>query len=254
MSKKQKIHQFLRESGLFTSKGEILRVLEAGRVEIGGVIIKNPEYQFKLREDVFVDRKRVSGKEEHLYLLLHKPRGYVCHKINQTQKQAGKKSIFSILPDSISFEDVNRLTCVGRLDEDTTGLLIITSDGKLNHFITNPMHSVEKTYGVVLEKPLSLDAKKKIEEGIVIILEEDGEILKYKTKPSFIKMGHDASRLEITISEGKKRVVRRSFEAVNNHVVDLCRLRIGKLELDSEVPKVGQVKKVTKEYIMAHLQ
>ncbi len=254
MSKKQKIHQFLRESGLFTSKGEILRVLEAGRVEIAGVVVKNPEYQFKLREEVFVDRKRVSGKEEHLYLLLHKPAGYVCHKLNAIQKQAGKKSIFSILPVSTSFEDLNRLTCVGRLDEDTTGLLIITSDGKLNHFITNPMHSVEKTYRVVLDKPLSSEARARIEEGLIIVLEEDGEVFKYKTKPAKITMGRDACSLEITISEGKKRVVRRSFEAVNNQVVDLCRVRIGKLVLDTEVPRVGDVKKVYKEYIMERVQ
>ncbi len=252
MSKKFKIHQFLRESGLFNNRADLLQALEAGKVKIGDHVVKNPEYQFKTTESVFYKNKKMEKPAEHTYILLHKPVGYLCHKISFKRQIQGRKSVFSVLPPTITQNDINKLTCVGRLDEETSGLLIFTTDGKLNHLLTDPKHAIPKTYRVRLEHSLILPQKNLIETGITIELEEDGIITKYKTKPCQIRMLNQ-SNVEITIYEGKKREIRRIFEAVDNYVEELQRIKIGNLQLKEEVPAVGTIKYVTKQYILKNV-
>ena len=249
MSKKYKIHQYLRESGQFKSKTEIIHALESGDIKIAEKIIKNPEYQFKATEQVFHKNELITKPQEHLYFLLHKPIGYICHKLAYWDKVHEKKSIFELLPLNITTQDINSLTCVGRLDEDTSGLLIITTDGKLNHYLTSPENNIRKKYGVTLNYPLSAQDKREIENGIVITLEEEGQFLKTRTKPSIIHT-LTPTTLEITLTEGKKREIRRIFEAVHNQVITLQRTHIGNLELHKELPEEGTIKQVTKEYIL----
>jgi len=154
----------------------------------------------------------------------------------------GKRSVFSFLKEDDTVKKT--LSCVGRLDEDTEGLLIITNDGFMIEKITNPANNVEKGYYALLEKELSIDDIKNIESGINIILEENREKTLYTTKPC--KVMANKNEANILLSEGKKREVRKIFEAVGNKVLRLMRFKIGNLELKKFGLKEGEYKIVSK--------
>ncbi|MBU1703984.1 MAG: pseudouridine synthase [Nanoarchaeota archaeon] len=140
----------------------------------------------------------------------------------------------------------NSLFCVGRLDEDTSGLIIITNDGTLGSKITRPESMIEKGYAAVLEKDIKDKDIEKIKKGVTISLEHNKKVTEYKTRPCKIQL-IDKRDVIITVSEGKKREVRRIFEAVGNKVVSLERVSIGSLRLDGI--RTGEFKFVDKEFI-----
>ena len=153
-----------------------------------------------------------------LTLVLNKPCGYSC-----SLKEPGKL-VYDLLPARFRYRKPV-LSCVGRLDKDTSGLLLLTDDGALLHRIISPKSAIAKTYLYILEKPLS---------GHEIDLFASGDlILKSDTKPLLpaILKPHTSTQGEIIISEGRYHQIRRMFAATGNHVIDLKRLKIGALEL-----------------------
>jgi pseudouridine synthase len=181
---------------------------------------------------------------------MNKPAGYLSSKLTLTDKRLGKKSVFELIKSSDELDSmtIRTLVCAGRLDEGTTGLLIITNDGGLTHELTIPSAQVTKTYEAKLKKPLSDDDLKLIRAGVKIKLEENGKITIYKTKPAKL-VASDSNKLLITLSEGKKREVKRIFEAVGNKVISLTRIKIGRLDLSNLELRPGEYKLVTKEFI-----
>jgi pseudouridine synthase len=254
--KKLRLHQFLRMTGLFKTNNDIKEAVTEGEVRIDGEIITNPEYQFRpsTHKATWKD-KPLSAVLAKSYLLFNKPTGYISTKLTDLDIKLHKKSIFSFIEKTNVVEDAIKksLFAVGRLDEDTSGLLIITNDGKLGSKIAVPRSNIEKTYAVVLENNISQPAVERIQEGILITLEHNGTYTTYRTKPCKIKNGADQKHLYITVTEGKKREIRRIFESVGHNVVMLERIAIGKILLKELNLRQGEFKAVDKNYILERL-
>ena len=242
MSKKISIKQFLMKTGRFEKAYDCIQAIRSGKIKINSRIVTNPNYFFNPKKSLveFYDEK--IKKIPDLYFLMNKPAGYIC------QKSKGEKTIYDLLK-KLELDDkiINSLFVVGRLDKDTEGLLIITNDGKLSDILMNPKNEIIKKYHAVLEKPANLDKIKMLEKGIEINIENQN----YKTKPCKIKITRE-KEVYISISEGKKRQIRKMFDAIGNNVVYLRRVSIGGLQLGSL--KTGEIKEITRNEIMEKLE
>jgi 23S rRNA pseudouridine2605 synthase len=214
-----RLQKYLAECGLASRRKAELLISE-GSVSVDGKIIT--EMGYKLDPELQEVRYRgelVRRKKKHTYILLNKPRGYVT-TLSDPQ---GRPIVTSLIKDL----DV-RVFPVGRLDIDTEGALILTDDGELAHKILHPSHESNKTYEALVKGMVSPGKIRKLEQGIEI----DGR----KTWPAKIskavKQG-SSSRLIITIHEGRKRQVRKMFEAVGHPVINLKRIAYGQLRLGS---------------------
>jgi pseudouridine synthase len=130
----------------------------------------------------------------------------------------------------------------------------LTNDGKLCSRITNPRHGIEKTYEAVLDAPLSREALSKLESGVEILLEENGRKKRYKTKGCKItECKPDFKTVHVTLSEGKKREVRRMFESLGLKVLRLARIAIGKISLEGSKLKEGCYTLLDRDFIQRRL-
>lgn len=176
------------------------------------------------KDSVEVNGKKISISEKKVYILLNKPKGY----ITTAKEQFNRPFVLDLINEK------KRVYPVGRLDMDTSGLLILTNDGQLTNKITHPKNHIYKTYEVILKNELSNVDMQKLEKGV--------DIGGYVTQPAKVQKLDD-KKARITISEGKNRQVRKMFETVNNQVVELKRISIGKLTLENlEVGKFKYVK------------
>lgn len=234
--------QYLMRSGKFKTSHEAERAIRERRVNVRKELITNPKHFFDPKtEFVFVDGK-LTKKAPLLYFLMNKPSGIIC------QKSKEEESIFDYLhPLKLTPEQRLSLFVIGRLDKDTEGLLILTNDGKLSDALMNPKNDIPKTYHAILNLPLGASQKAQIESGIKIQT-EDGI---YTTLPCTIKKESERT-IHISITEGKKRQIRRMFAAIGNEVVHLKRLSIGNLELGTL--KHGEIVQTTKEHIMKAME
>lgn len=242
MAKKTSLLQFLMRSGKFQTAHEAERAIRSKRTKVREETVTNPRHFFDPKMDfVFLDGQLVK-KAPLLYFIMNKPSGIIC------QKSKEEESIFDLLrPLPLSPEQRASLFVIGRLDKDTEGLLIITNDGKLSDTLMNSKHDIPKTYHAILNFPLSHTQKKQLESGIKIKTEE-GE---YTTKPCAIKKEGERT-ICISITEGKKRQIRRMFEATGNEVIHLKRISIGSLELGTL--RLGELQQTTKEHILKALE
>jgi 16S rRNA pseudouridine516 synthase len=242
------IHRFLTLSGLFSSKEEIISALKNNEIKINDEIITNPKYQFNPNtKTVFWKDKKISYSKEKYYYAFNKPTGYLSTKLSEQNKRLGKKSMYDLI--KIQEKIFNQLSAVGRLDEDSSGLILMTNDGKTNFKIASPKSRINKTYEAKLQNTMTDKEIKKAESGVIIDLEVNGKHFDYKTKPAKIKRISEKI-IQITLTEGKKREVRRIFESLNNKVITLKRVSIGNLNLDELNIKPGELKKLDKEIIL----
>ena len=214
-----RLQKYLAECGLASRRKAELLISE-GSVSVDGKIIT--EMGYKLDPELQIVRYRgelVRRKKKHTYILLNKPRGYVT----TMSDPQGRPIVTSLIKDL----DV-RVFPVGRLDIDTEGALILTDDGELAHKILHPSHESNKTYEVLVKGSVSRGKIKKLERGIEI----DGRSTWPAKISKAVKQG-PASRLVITIHEGRKRQVRKMFEAVGHPVINLKRIAYGQLRLGS---------------------
>lgn len=238
MSKKISIKQFLMKSGKFEKAYDCVQVIRSGKISINNKIITNPTYFFNPKNSfVTLDNEKIKQVSK-LYLLLNKPSGYL------SQKSEDEKTIYDLLKTSKIDDHISKsLFAVGRLDKDTEGLMLITNDGKLASLLLSPRKDVIKKYYVLLEKPLDRTQIKNLEAGIGIDI--NNKI--YKTKPCKIKLINNKS-LYISISEGKKRQIRKMFEMVDNKVAYLKRVSIGGLQLGNL--EMGEIKQITRKEML----
>jgi pseudouridine synthase len=213
-----RINRFLALCGVASRRKSEQLVLEK-RVKINGRVINNLAIDIDpYRDNVTVDGKKVSLKDDYIYLMLHKPKGYVT----TTSDEHGRPTVM----DLIKAPPGRRVYPIGRLDYNTEGLLLLTDDGDLTNILTHPSHKIEKTYIARIKGTITPEELNKLRSGVVI----DGA----KTAPAkvFILEGDEESaRLEITIYEGRNRQVRKMLESVGKETEFLKRISIGEIWL-----------------------
>ena len=223
-----RINKFLATSGVASRRAADQLIVD-GVVKINGRIC-NPGDDVDIGSDIVtVHGKQVNVVKNYDYYIMNKPKGYVC----TVKDDKGRKTVMDLLPPNIK-----RLFPVGRLDYDTEGLLILTNDGDLTFRLTHPKNEVPKTYLVKTEKPVSDEDLSKLRAGVYI----DGVKTK-KCNVRMIETSKSGSKLHITITEGRNRQVRKMFEAVNNNVDFLKRIKIGDLTLSGL--NRGEVRKLS---------
>lgn len=250
---KIRLHQFLSRTGYFSSKSDAKQAVWDGKITVGGRTVKDISYEFNpSKREVKVNGSTLTIPENYSYFILNKPKGVICSRINKHESFLGKKSVFDIFSDGIDSNTADSLVTVGRLDEGTTGLLIVSNDGILVNEIANPKNNVGKTYILrALSKITSKDISS-LRDGIEISYSDDGGQVRYTTTPANVHRINDYS-IEITIFEGKKRQIRRMMEKLGNRVLDLHRSSIGKLELDEFSLNPGQYLEVAREDIIGRI-
>jgi 23S rRNA pseudouridine2605 synthase len=208
-----RLAKYLAHAGV-ASRRASEQLVFAGRVRVGDEVVRDPARDVDGSVPVAVDGRhvRVSNGQRAVYAV-HKPRGVV----STAHDPQGRPTIVSLVPSA------RRLYPVGRLDAETTGLILLTDDGELAHRLTHPSFEVPRTYRAkVRHPPVREEALRRLREGIEL---DDG-----RTAPARVKrLGAD--RIEITIHEGRKRQVRRMCEAVGHPVIALERVRFGPLWL-----------------------
>ena len=262
MTKKVRLHQFLSKTGSFKSKKELIDAIKNKEITIDGKITTDLHFQLNPNARVVAWKSSpLKYSSERIYILINKPKKYLCSRLTDEEKYLRKKSIFSLIKEKnvkddtvIPKETLRTLFCVGRLDEDTCGLLLITNDGELSIKITNPESKTPKKYHVVLKKVPNYEDIKALEKGVIIELEENGVIKEYKTLPCKINLDPKKGKhLTITLLEGKKREVKRMFESIGSKVVYLERIAIGGLRLEELGIAQGGYKLVDKGFIVGRI-
>ncbi len=227
------LERVLSKAGL-GSRTEARRWIADRRVRVNGRVVTDPDKWVDLERDrVSFDGKPLA-KREHTYLLLYKPAGY----LTTYRDPQGRPTIYDLLPDRDRY-----LFPVGRLDLDTSGLLILTNDTAFAERITNPDYKVSKTYLVKASRHLTDEDLDRLRSGISL---RDGP-----TKPAIVQRVREPGGktvFEITITQGRNRQVRRMVEALEAKVLKLVRVAIGQIRI-GDLP-IGKTRPLTKEEIL----
>jgi 23S rRNA pseudouridine2605 synthase len=206
-----RLAKYLAHAGA-ASRRAAEELVRAGRVTVGGELVRDPARDVDERSGVALDGEPVAAETRAVYAV-HKPAGVV----STARDPQGRPTVVELVPSE------RRLYPVGRLDVDTTGLILLTNDGELANLLIHPRYEVEKTYRArVGNAPVGERALRLLREGVEL---EDGVSAPARVR----RVAPDT--LELTIHEGRKRQVRRMCEAVGHPVVALRRIRFGPLEL-----------------------
>ena len=225
-----RLDKFLCDA-LGATRKEATKIIKSGDVTVDGVMQKSGAC--KVTEESCVEwQGREIAMQGPRYIMLYKPEGFVC------SHEDGFNHTAFVLLDEVRMEDLH---FAGRLDVDTTGLVLITDDGKWSHRITSPKHKCDKTYRVWLADPVGEDYAERFKEGIELRNERE------PTLPAELDI-LDEKEVLLTIREGKYHQVKRMFAALGNKVEALHRERIGAIELDEDL-EPGEYRYLTEEEI-----
>jgi 23S rRNA pseudouridine2605 synthase len=203
----------------FCSRTEAVRYIRSGDVSVNDQSVRDPETWVSLEQDQIRHLGHLIKHRTNIYLALYKPKGYVTSYGDPD----GRPTVYDLLHGLEEW-----VFPVGRLDLDTTGLLLMTNDADFSERLTNPSNKISKTYLVKIKGLLSAESLQQLRDGIRLKNQE-------KTRPArvrILKEKTNTSQLEITIYEGKNRQVRRMIEAAGGKVLKLVRTRIGNLTLE----------------------
>jgi pseudouridine synthase len=222
------LERVLSKAGL-GSRAQARKWIGSGRVSVNGKIVQTPDQWVDLERDrVMLDDKAVRSAKK-IYLLLYKPKGYIT-----TRKDPdGRPTVYDLLQDFGQW-----VVPVGRLDQDSSGLLLLTNDTSFAERVSNPGYKVRKTYLVKASTLLQDQQLDQLRNGVLL---DDGP-----TQPAEVKRLRDSARstfLEITIREGRNRQVRRMLEAVGSNVRKLVRTEIGGVRI-GDLP-IGEYRELT---------
>jgi 23S rRNA pseudouridine2605 synthase len=196
-------------TGLSRRKSD--QLIQGGKVLVNGRAVELGQ-EVGSQDKVVVDGKPVKASTKIVTIMLNKPVGYVCSRDGQ-----GSKTIYDLLP-----EEFHNLKPIGRLDKDSSGLLLLTNDGTLANELTHPSRQKEKIYRVELNKILTPEDKIKIERGVKL---EDG--------PSKLQLSGAGQKWQVTMREGRNRQIRRTFAALGYKATKLHRTKFGQYNLDN---------------------
>ena len=224
----QRIDKIISKQTYYTRK-EIKKLISQGLVYVDGEQVKKPESKYE-ENNISI---KINGKEiqikKHIYLLLNKPKGYIS-----STEISSQKTVIDLVPE----EYKNRnLFPAGRLDKDTTGLMLITDDGEFAHNILSPRKHVKKEYEVTLDIPVTETMKKGFKEGVNL---NDGEC-----KAADLEITGEYTA-KVTITEGRYHQIKRMFGCYGAKVVELNRICMGNLYVSEEL-KLGEVKELAED-------
>ncbi|SJZ48677.1 pseudouridine synthase [Mycoplasmopsis verecunda] len=233
--KKIRLDKFIAQK-LYLTRSQASKLLKSKSIKVNNIIITH-NIDIDQNDIVKYNDEIIEFKDKYIYLALNKPQGYIC--ANHDKNNA---TVFDLLPEKYS--RIKDIHTVGRLDKDTTGLLLITNDGELTHELLAPKKHVVKTYLVTVDKPLQNHLVPIFANGFDIDNDE-------KVKPSKLEiLSPYQARLQIT--EGKYHQVKRMFARHNYEVVQLHRESFGYLTLEKLNLEIGQYKEISKDEILGH--
>lgn len=227
-----RLNKYVASAGV-CSRRKADELIENGNVKVNGATVKAMGWQVEDGDRIEVNGRVIEAANEKIYVVVNKPLGY----ITSMQDEKDRDTVAELVADI-----PQRLFPVGRLDYNTTGLLIMTNDGELTQTLTHPRHEVYKTYvakvaGVISDKRLA-----KLRKGVDI-----GGFVTSPAKVRLVKQMPRHAVVEISIREGKNRQVRKMFAAAGNKVQELHRTAIGEIRLGRL--KEGHYRKLTREEI-----
>ncbi len=227
-----RINKYLASLGI-ASRRKVDELVEEGRVKINGKTANLGDQVDPQKDIVEVDGEKVGEKEKLVYIALNKPEGYT----STAAHIKGEKSVLELVKSNV------RLYPVGRLDRDSTGLILLTNDGELAQKLTHPKFHVPKTYEVKVLGNVGKTQIEMMEKGIKL---EEGTTKPAKVQIKTQSLPHH-SILEITLYEGKKRQIRRMLAVLHLHILELKRISIGSIKL-GELP-LGKSRNLTQEEV-----
>jgi 23S rRNA pseudouridine2605 synthase len=226
------LERVLSKAGL-GSRTDARKWIGAKRVKVNGKLIQTPDHWVDLERDtVTLDGKPVRASKR-IYLLLYKPKGY----ITTYKDPEGRPTVYDLIQDSGQW-----VVPVGRLDQDTSGLLLLTNDTRFAEVVTNPDFKIPKTYLVKTSTRLSDEQIEQLQKGVIL---NDGP-----TQPAIVKGIRDSAKysfIEIIIREGRNRQVRRMIEAIGSKVLKLVRTEIGGVRIGDLA--IGKYRELTTDEI-----
>lgn len=227
-----RLQKLIADAG-YCSRRAAEELIRSGEVTVNGEVAEIGRKADPDRDRILVSGRPLRARREaSLTLAMHKPRGYLCSNHDPHHE----KTVFDLLPAELSRV---RLFCAGRLDKNSEGLLILTSDGDLAHRILHPSRKITKRYRVQLNRPFPRDTLPRLLKGV----RHEGELLR---PDKVILLGREknpsaSDHLEVHLHQGRKREVRRLFEAVGFHVKRLKRVQIGAYVLKGLGPGSSRV-------------
>jgi len=214
----ERLQKVIANSG-YTSRRKAEELILAGKVSVNDEIVKELGTKVNNDDVIKIDGKLLKKEDKKVYYLLNKPCGYIC----SLSDEKGRKVVTDLIEGDI------RVYPVGRLDFDTTGLLILTNDGELTNILAHPSNNVEKTYKATIDGILNVDEIYKLKDGIVI---DDIKVIPTRVKVKKKNLNKNKQIVEISIVEGRNHIVKRIFDSIGHPVIKLKRIRYGNLNVD----------------------
>ena len=226
-----RLNKFLAKAGI-ASRRKSDELIQMATTMVNGKVCLDPAYRVKKDDSVHFDGKKVIVEKKKIVLMLHKPKKV----ITTVRDTHGRKTVMDFIPSKF------RITPVGRLDQNTTGLLLLTNDGDLQEYLTHPKNKVSKDYEVYIEGKLNIDQVKKLKSGLYIGYKEYGkaEILEQKVHKG-------RSKIILRMRQGKKREIRRIFHRLNKKLISLKRIGFASLKLGNL--REGEYRELTQNEI-----
>ena len=226
-----RLNKFLAKAGI-ASRRKSDELIQMATTMVNGKVCLDPAYHVKKEDSVQFDGKKVIVEKKKIVLMLHKPKKV----ITTVRDTHGRKTVMDFIPSKF------RITPVGRLDQNTTGLLLLTNDGDLQEYLTHPKNKVSKDYEVYIEGKLNIDQVKKLKSGLYIGYKEYGkaEILEQKVHKG-------RSKIILRMRQGKKREIRRIFHRLNKKLISLKRIGFASLKLGNL--REGEYRELTQNEI-----
>ncbi len=207
----ERINKYIASCGI-CSRRKADELISQGKVEINGQVVTDMGHKVDTNDIVKINGKLITKEEEKVYIVLNKPKGYVT----TSSDQFNRKNVIDLINENV------RVYPIGRLDMYTEGLLLLTNDGEFANAIMHPRNKIEKTYVVTTDTNITKEQIDKLKNGV--------DIGDYITKPAKVRI-ISKDKIEIIISEGKNRQVRRMCDAVEINLLNLKRIKIGNIEL-----------------------